>query len=138
MLGVPGAGWRVRGPAAGDEPQLPTLAQPAYAAGQVCPALPVPAGDQLVQPGDVPGGERTGGAPGRDGRGPQHPGAHRGGQRGQRIDGQLRARARQPPRVLAGQLIEGLGVGPELAGGARERLGDARAQRVLQLLAPLP
>ena len=80
----------------------------------------------------MPSGERAGRAPGHDGRPPEHPGPQRGGQRGEVIDAHRRARLRQPPGGLAGQLVQRIGVGPELAGGARQRLGDARPERGLQ------
>ena len=55
------------------------LARP-DAAWQVDPALAVPAGDQLLKAGHVPGGQRARRAARRQCRRPEHPGAHRAGQ----------------------------------------------------------
>ena len=65
------------------EPHFASLAARSHAAGQVNPSLPAPAGDQSVDPADVPGGERVGRAAGHDRGVAQHPRPDRGGQRAQ-------------------------------------------------------
>src|SRR5579859_5006825 len=73
-----GAG-RPAGAAAG-EPQLAMLAPGPYPARQVDPALSAPGGDQLLDPLDMPGGQRAVRAARHDRGGPQDPGPDRSGQ----------------------------------------------------------
>jgi hypothetical protein len=125
------------GPALGSQPQPPTSAQTAYPARQVDPALAVPAGDQAIEHLDVPRGNRAWRAACHDRQLPEHPGPHRGGQAGQ--PGGVRGRARprlgwrrQPPGGRGGQLVQGVGVGAQLAGRPGQRLGYPGAERCLQ------
>jgi hypothetical protein len=127
-----GAGPQFGGLVAGAEPQLPTLPDPPYPAGQVHPALPVPPGEQLVEAGDVPRRQRARRAARRDRGGAEHPGAQRGGQRREGVGADRRAWRRQPFGSLLGQLIQRVRVRAELSRGARQRLGDAGSERGLQ------
>src|SRR5215467_7188657 len=69
----------------GGEKQSATLPLAPDTTGQVCPALPVPGGDQRVQGVDVARGQRAGRAAGADRGLPEYPGPDRGWQAGQQV-----------------------------------------------------
>ena len=118
-------------------------------ARQIRAALAVPAGDELVQTGDVPLRQLAGRAAGRQRRGPQSPVPDSRGERrqvgrcpagswrrhaavGKRITGGQRPHRRAGPAkpldLGRGQEIQRVSVIPQQARGPGQRTGNARAQ----------
>ena len=112
---------------------LPHAAWPGLRPGRSAQRCPCQRGDQGVERIDVPGGERPGRAARLDRRVPQHAGPDRCGSAASQPASQPPVRRRAAAAACGGgQVVEHLGVGPQLVGGAGQRLGHPRAERRLQ------
>jgi hypothetical protein len=101
-------------------------------AGQRHRSLPAPAGHQGVEGVGVHRAERARRAPGRPRGLAQHAPPQRLRQRRQRRAVQRAVHLADPAAGLVRELVEGVRVGTQLPGGARQRRGNARSECRLQ------